>query len=103
MHLPLRKRRGFTEPQLLKSHVYVFAFQHERDIERWNAMDISQWEFYALPVSAVSELRWKSISLPMLRVEQKKLCGHETLTADSLGDVARELIEAAASSAKPNG
>jgi hypothetical protein len=92
-----------TEPQLLKSHVYFFAFQHEKDIERWNAMDISQWEFYALPVSAVSELRWKSISLPMLRVEQKKLCGHETLTADSLGDVARELIEAAASSAKPNG
>lgn len=84
-----------AELQLLKSQVYIFAFQHEKDIERWNAMDLSQWEFYALPVSAVRELRWKSISLPTLRSEQKKLCAHETLTADSLPDVVRELIEAA--------
>jgi hypothetical protein len=85
-----------TEPQLLKSHVYVFAFQNEKDNERWNAMDLSQWEFYALPVSTVRELRWKSISLLTLRTEQKRLCPHETLVADSFADVARKLIEAAA-------
>jgi len=83
------------DPQLFKSDVYIFAFQHERDVEKWNAMDLSQWEFYVLPVSAISALGWKSISLPMLRIEQKKLSGQEKLTADSFTDVARALIEAA--------
>lgn len=83
------------DPQLFKSHIYIFAFQHETDIERWNAMDLSQWEFYTLPVSTVSSLGWKSITLSMLHAEQKKLCGHETLTADLLPGVARTLIEAA--------
>jgi hypothetical protein len=84
-----------SDPQLFKSHVYIFAFQHEKDVERWNAMDLSQWEFYTLPVSVISALRWKSISLPMLRIEQKKLSGQEKLTAYSFTDVARALIEAA--------
>ena len=85
-----------TEPLELKSHVYIFAFQHEIDTERWNAMDLSQWEFYALPVSSIREHHWKSISLSKLRAEQKTFCGHETLTADLLADVAVKLIEAAA-------
>lgn len=88
-----------SDQQLFKSHIYIFAFQHEKDIERWNAMDLSQWEFYALPVSTVSALGWKSISLIMLRAEQKKLCGHEILTAASLPDVVRALIETAAKAA----
>lgn len=32
-----------NEPQLFNSHIYIFVFQHEQDIERWNAMDLSQW------------------------------------------------------------
>ena len=78
-----------------KSDVYIFAFQHEKQIERWNAMDLSQWEFYALPVSALRALGWKSISLPVLRAEQNKLCGQEILTADSFPEFAKALIEAA--------
>jgi hypothetical protein len=84
------------DPQLFKSQVYIFAFQHEKDIDRWNAMDLSQWEFYALPVSAVRALGYRSISLPMLRTEQKKLCGQATLTADSFADLARTLVQTAA-------
>jgi hypothetical protein len=87
-----------SDPRLFKSDIYVFAFQHEKDSERWDAMDLSQWEFYALPISAIDALGWNSISLPMLRIEQKKLCGQEKLAADSFADVARALI---ASAAKP--
>lgn len=86
-----------SDPQLFKSDVYIFAFQREKDIERWNAMDLSQWEFYALPASAVSVLGWRSISLTMLRAEQKKLCGREVLTVDSFPAIAQSLIEAAES------
>ncbi|HEV2462643.1 MAG TPA: hypothetical protein VGT04_02470 [Acidobacteriaceae bacterium] len=83
------------DPRLYKSDIYIFAFQREKDIEGWNAMDLSQWEFYALPVAAVSALGWSSISLPMLRSEQMKLCGQATLTADSLADVVQPLIAVA--------
>jgi hypothetical protein len=34
-----------SKPPALKSQIYVFAFQNEKDLERWNAMDLSQWEF----------------------------------------------------------
>ena len=84
------------DPRLFKSDIYIFAFQHEKDIEQWNAMNLSQWEFYALPVSTVSALGCGSISLSALRTEQKKFCGQEILTADSFTVVARALIEAAA-------
>src|SRR5208282_6021059 len=30
------------------SHVYIFAFQNERDPLKWDALDLDQWEFYAL-------------------------------------------------------
>jgi hypothetical protein len=85
-----------TEPQILKSHIYVFAFQHEKDFDQWNAMDLSQWEFYVLPVSRMRELRGRSVSLLTLRAEQKGLCDHEVLTPNLFADVARTLIHDAA-------
>lgn len=88
-----------NDPRLFKSDIYIFAFQKEKDIERWNAMDLSQWEFYALPGSTVGNMGQRSISLATLRVEQRKLCGQETLTADSLPSFARELIHSAENSA----
>lgn len=78
------------EPQVLKSHVYVFAFQHETDIERWNAMDLSQWEFYVLPSKRLHEFGWKSISLNMLRSQQAPL------SATAFANAARKLIDDAA-------
>ncbi len=79
-----------SKPQLLKSHIYVFAFQNEKNIERWNAMDLSQWEFYALPMKRVQQLGWKSISLKMLRAE------HIPHTAPTFISAAKTLIEEAA-------
>jgi hypothetical protein len=87
-----------AEPLTFKSHVYVFALQKEREAELWNAMDLSQWEFYALPASTILDLGWRSVSLSTLRAEQKKLSGHERLTAETFPEIAGRLIEDAARS-----
>lgn len=79
-----------SKPQLLKSHIYVFAFQKEKNIEQWNAMDLSQWEFYALPMKRLQQLGWKSISLTMLRSLQSPL------TASAFIEAAKTAIKEAA-------
>lgn len=79
-----------SKPKLLKSHIYVFAFQNEKDIERWNAMDLSQWEFYALPMKRLQQLGWNSISLTLLRSEQSPL------SASAFVDAAKTAIREAA-------
>ena len=56
-----------SSAQALKSHLYVFAFQNQKDFARWNALDLSQWEFYTLPVEIVEALGSRSISLRKLR------------------------------------
>jgi hypothetical protein len=71
----------------LKSHLYVFAFQHQKDVVEWNAMDLSQWEFYILPASEVEQIGGRSVSLPALRSKQAPL------NADAFIEVARKLID----------
>jgi hypothetical protein len=71
----------------LKSDLYVFAFQHERDIRRWNAMDLSQWEFYVLSAGESAVLAsGRTVSLAKLRSTQKPL------TAEAFVQVATETI-----------
>jgi hypothetical protein len=50
-----------------KSDLYVFCFQSESDPERWDALDLDQWEFYALARSALEEIGVASLSLKRLR------------------------------------
>jgi hypothetical protein len=74
-------------PPEFKSHVYIFAFQREAEVERWNALDLSQWEFYVLPANRIRELGWKSVSLKSLRVE------HPPLSASDLRPAALRVID----------
>jgi hypothetical protein len=68
----------------LKSDVYVFAFQHERDIARWNAMDLSQWEFYVLLADQVRSLcPGRTLSLTKLRSVQAPLSAERFVEAAS--------------------
>jgi hypothetical protein len=71
----------------LKSDIYVFAFQHEEEPELWNAMDLSQWEFYLLPVTRLEEMGWISVPLKKLRSEQ------EPMDALTFVTKAQQLIE----------
>lgn len=48
----------------LKSDIYIFCFQFEKNYDHWNAMDLSQWEFYFV---AAQELKYKSASLAWLK------------------------------------
>jgi hypothetical protein len=77
--------------RILKSHLYVFAFQHEKDITRWNAMDLSQWEFYILRASEVASLApGRTISLTKLRTIQ------DPLSANGFVNIASRLIDSVA-------
>ena len=55
------------------SDMYVFYFQHERDVERWNALDLSQWEFYIVTCKDLTALHTSSISLRKLRQVQQPI------------------------------
>lgn len=60
---------GPSQP-LYKSDLYIFAFQNERDPAQWSALDLTQWEFYALTRDQLATVGTKSIGLSRLR----KLC-----------------------------
>ncbi len=59
------------------SDIYVFAFQNEKSIEKWNALDLQQWEFYLVPKSFLEGLSIRSISLSKLQANFKSLSAHE--------------------------
>jgi hypothetical protein len=84
-----------TGSSSLKSHLYVFAFQHQKDLSLWNAMDLSQWEFYILPASEVEQIGGRSIALTALRSKQAPL------NADTFIEVARKFIDDRASGSTP--
>jgi len=46
---------------------------HERDVERWNALDLSQWEFYIVTCKDLTALNTSSISLRKLRQVQQPI------------------------------
>lgn len=75
-----------SDPKDLKADVYVFAFQHEHVPARWNAMDLSQWEFYACTRTTLASMAGDSVRLTQLRSHMGT-----TLAAD-LAERVRELI-----------
>lgn len=43
--------------------VYIFCVQTEKNPEKWNALDLEQWEFYLLYKEDLEKLNQKTISL----------------------------------------
>lgn len=78
---------NMSASRALKSQLYVFAFQHEKDIKRWNAMDLSQWEFYVLRGEELAQISGRTVSLSKLRPK------HGPLTSTEFVARATELIE----------
>jgi len=51
-----------------KSDVYIFCFQSEVDVTKWDAQDLKQWEFYVMKQSDLVNLHvHTSVSLAVLR------------------------------------
>jgi hypothetical protein len=48
-----------SELREFKAEIYIFAFQNEADPFRWNALDLDQWEFYALERAALIDEKAK--------------------------------------------
>lgn len=71
---------GMSTAPALKSQLYVFAFQHEKDITRWNAMDLSQWEFYVLQAEELAQIGGRSVSIKALRTRCSPLTAAEFVT-----------------------
>ena len=71
----------------LKAQLYVFAFQHEKYITRWNAMDLSQWEFYVVRAEELAQIGGRTVSLSKLRPK------YGPLTSAEFGTRAKILIE----------
>jgi hypothetical protein len=60
-----------------KADLYVFCFQRERELERWNALDLNQWEFYVLRREALERLGTRSIKLKKLRALSPQMTARE--------------------------
>ena len=66
-----------TDDGMYNADIYVFCFQNEADLERWNAFDLAQWEFYVLHRAELSRLGTKTIGLKRLRRLSPKLTARE--------------------------
>lgn len=63
-----------------KADFYVFAFQNEETLDKLNPLDVSQWEFYWVPVEELRKRGWTSIALRVLRHDFERLTAHELAT-----------------------
>ena len=79
-----------TKGKNFKSHLYVFAFQNNSDPKTWDALDLTQWEFYLVPAAKLIELGWQSISLATLRHKFMRM------NADEFSIHGRAAVETAA-------
>src|SRR6266566_5148561 len=56
-----------TKKGTYNADVYAFCFHNEADLERWDALDLNQWEIYLLSREELQRLGTLSITLKKLR------------------------------------
>ena|SRR5437588_373901 len=66
-----------TDDGRYNADVYVFCFHTEQDFARWNALDLSQWEFYVVLQRDLQRLGTKSIGLKKVRELSPRLTARE--------------------------
>jgi hypothetical protein len=80
---------------MLKSHLYVFVLNKEKDLSKWNAMDLSQWDFYIARAEDLAQIAGKSVTVAKLRPAYGPLSANQFVQRGKL------LIEHVASEMKP--
>jgi hypothetical protein len=78
------QRRNSPE-KTYNADLYVFCVQTERDPERWDAFDLSQWDFYVVPPAKIERHGSNSLRLSVVQGFSSKLTANELRAA-----VARE-------------
>jgi len=66
-----------TDDGKYNADIYVLCFQAEKDFARWNALDLSQWEFYVVRQRDLQRLGTKSIGLKKVRELSPRLTARE--------------------------
>lgn len=59
-------KTGYGKEREVRAQVFVFALQTCQDPEKYNALDIGQWEFYVDSGEAVCKRGSRSVGLPTL-------------------------------------
>jgi hypothetical protein len=79
---------GYAQAATYNAHLYVFCVQIEKDLTRWNALDLEQWRFYVVPRDQLISHGGSSITLSVLKTFAREL------TASELSHEARNHIRA---------
>jgi len=77
----------YAEDPTYNADLYVFCMQTNPDPTKWDALDLSQWEFFLLPNAALLAHGYKSVSLNTVRTMS---CG--ALTATEFQEEAQAMI-----------
>lgn len=78
----------------LNAMVYVFCAQTIDEHDRYDQLDISQWEFYVVPRSAIAATGYKTLSIRRVR----QLAGRQT----QWDDLGRAVTDAAVGQGRPD-
>jgi hypothetical protein len=76
----------YSRPKTYNADLYVFCLQTETEKEFWNALDLTQWQFYVLLKEQLQKIGVNSISLSSL----EKIC--TPLNAEEFKQRAAELM-----------
>lgn len=57
----------FSAEREVRAEVFVFAVQTCKDPDAYDALDLTQWEFYIVPAEPVRECRYRSVSISWVR------------------------------------
>ena len=79
----------------LKSHLYVFCMHIEVDPQRWNALDLGQWQFFLASRDDVASWSSSSVTLAKLRGLLPALSARQfqMLAPEAIAKVAFELSQ----------
>jgi len=66
-HSVYHNKRGLEK--ILKSDIYIFCYNNNKDIENFNILDLSQWIFYIVKRNEVEELVTKSGVITLKKLE----------------------------------
>jgi hypothetical protein len=65
------EKTGFSEEPEVRADVFVFAIQTCMDPQKYDALDIGQWEFYVDSGEAIRKRGSRSVVLPTVRRDAK--------------------------------
>lgn len=71
---------GYAGRRTFNADVYVFCVQTARSHESYDPLDVSQWDFYVLPLSRVQSIGQRAIGLTRIAKEVQPV-GFDSLSA----------------------